>query len=440
MKHYIYEWARKRKTLNEADMPAFGGQPDPAAGGPPTTDPNAGGLGDMGNPMPSDPNAAGTADPNAGQGPAPVDISNDPQTPDMPEEKPHTDFEQWKNKYFKEAITSDTNKMMGLINDVRDKQGLEPYQRKFVEDNWNIQLIREISNVDKASKEIRKLLKEQLDRNNPATSVVNHVTSVLETMPMLNNIYIKLSGYSGLKGDLHRKYVSALLGAVQVGSGANTEDIIYNEREYSIMVSTRINSRWGDVVLGSWTLREDDPQRYLSDAEQKRLNNGSPEERDVLRRRVVMESIAKQFETRAFVVNVVGEDGTIYHLGWDIANSLRSAYSDGKIVVKSRISDTSEAMIDDEGNIIPLIDLDLFYMKETGQQGDDGLPEKEHIEFMERKNGTLFLSATLQTIKEAATALPGMVFKEVPYQGNPSDLQTIQRCVYSAHDLIVRKC
>lgn len=286
---------------------------------------------------------------------------------------------------------------------------------------------------------IRKNMREQLDKNNPATSIVNHISNVLDTMPHLNNTFIKMMGYSGNKGELHRKFIAALTGSVQVSSSPDKENIIFNEREYSVKMPTRLNSEWGDVALGSWSLKEDDPERYLSEPELKRLSEGSPEERDVLRRRIVVESIAKQFEEQAFIINVVGDDGTIYYLGWDISNALRGAYAEGKLVIKTNNSENSEAMINDEGSIVPMVDLKIYFVKQTGEQDANG-PVVEEIEFMSKKNGMLFLTAGLPVIKDAASALQGTEFKEVPYQGNPSELKSIRRCVYSAHDMLMRQC
>ena len=81
-----------------------------------------------------------------------------------------------------------------------------------------------------------------------------------------------------------------------------------------------------------------------------------------------------------------------------------------------------------------------YFVKETGQQDEEGMPEKEEIEFMERRNGMLFLTATFNTIKDASSALSGLVLKETAYRGNPSDLLTLRRCVYSSHDLLMRQC
>lgn len=372
----------------------------------------------------------------------PQDITNDPESPDMPEEKEEfNDFESWKKKYFKESISGDVLELIDLLNMVRDSEGLHPYQIKFIEDNYNTQLLRQNSNILQASKEIRNNLKNSIDKNNPATSVVNYMFEALGKIPMLNDIFIKLNGYKGLKGDLYRKYVCALLGAVQVGDGGGeTDDIIFNDKEYSISISTRINSRWGDVMLGNWSLTEGDAERYLTDPELKRLQEGSPEEKDVLRRRVVIESIANLFEKRSFIISVAGEDGTVYLLGWDIASSLKSAYTDGKILVKTKSSDNSEAMIDDNGRIIPFLDLKINYTKETGHQTTDGKPETKEFQFIERRNGMLFLTADMNIVRECATTMQGVNFKEIPYRGNPSDLKVLMRCVYTPYDLLLKNC
>jgi len=444
MKNYVLEdWLGQ---LNEqggfgGDIPAAGGQPDPF-GMTPQSDPYGVGA------IPPDPNIA---DPAQGMPPEqmgaeqPVDVSQDPQVPEMPEEEEATedDFEIWKKNFFKESIKGDVQAMKESIAPWLEKEEgtLDSYQSKFINDNWNILLIRENNtNVDKASKEIRKAIKEQLDRNNPATTVADHMARVMEPVPLLNNKLIQFLGYGALKGELHRKYLAALLGAVQVSSSPDQENIVFNEEDYAIMICTRMNADWGNLALGTWCLKEDDPERYLSEPELKRLEEGSPEEKEVLRRRLVIESIAKEFDTKAYLINIVGEDGTIYLIGWDMSNSLRAAYAEGKVVVRTRKSDNSEAMIDDDGRIVPMIDLSIYFVKETGEQDEEGNPQMDEIEFMQRRNGSLFWTAGLQTIRDASSAMQGLRFKEIPYQGNPSDLKVLKRCVYSAHDLIMKAC
>jgi hypothetical protein len=78
-----------------------------------------------------------------------------------------------------------------------------------------------------------------------------------------------------------------------------------------------------------------------------------------VRRRVVIESIAEQFKQRAYIVNVTGKNGTVYTLGWDLAGSLKAAYTAGKLVVRTIQSENSDAMITDDGEIVPFVDMKI---------------------------------------------------------------------------------
>jgi len=430
--HALEEW-----LIEDAGNVAGG---PPMAGGGPLGNPGA----DPGAGAPNDPNVASPAPPESDPEPqqqqnSMPDITQDPPAPDMPEQMDEQDFEQWKDSFFKETVKGDVNKLVDMISQVRDLD-LDAYPRKFVEDNLQVCFLRQHANVDKASKEIRKLVKDDLDQNNPSVSLVNHIINTLGAMPELNNVFIKLKGLLGMKGDLHRKFITGIIGGVQVGTGGNNEDVVYNEKDYSIRLSTRYNDKWGKVDIGKWSLREDDPERYLTEPEQRRLEEGSPEEKDVLRRRVVLESIAETFKKRGFLVNVVGQDGTIYTLGWDLAGSLKGAYTDGKLVVRTIQSDNSEAMIDDQGAIIPYVDIKIKYVKEAGGVDEQGKPAKEEHDFMERIDGMLFLTAQFNIIREASTSFPGIVLKETPYTGNPSDLRVLQRCVPNAPEILMRQC
>lgn len=422
--------------LKEMDIPPMGGQPDMVAGGPPMSQPGQPGA-PMGQPdqQQQDPNQM-----SMDMQPGEEDLSQDPQFPDMPEDgQEEDDFEIWKIKYVKESIKGDPNVLVKKILSVRERE-LSAYQRKFVEDNLDINFLRQNSNVLQASNEIRKLIKKDFDRTYPATAVVRHITETLEKSPLLNEVYIKLMGLSEAKSGQHRKFTAALIGAVQVGSGGENEDLIFEEQDYSIRISTRFNARWGDVNLGRWYLKEDDPERYLKNAERDRLEGGSPEEKDVLRRRVVIESIADHFMERAFIINVTGSDGTVYHVGWDLGNSLKSAYLDGKLVVRTADNDTKEAFIDEEGSIIAVPNMNIFYVKEGDSIDGRGRPEIEELEFISHRDGVLYLTANLDLIKEAATTLQGIHYKETLWQGNPTDILKLMRCVPSSPEILLRQC
>lgn len=426
------KWLSEQQlTEGPFDLGAAG---DPAAGGPPMVQPGG----------PSDPMGQNTmdqipADDSFGQSPGEDDISNDPQYPDMPEEEEGDDFEIWKIKFVKESIKGDPNVLANKLFSVRDRE-LSPSQNKFVEDNIDICFLRQNANILQISNEIRKLIKRDFDRTNPATTLIRHITESLDKSPLLNEIYIKLLGLGGAKGDQHRKFIGSLVGAVQVGSGGQNEDLIFEEQDYSIRISTRMNARWGDVNIGRWYLREDDPERYLKPAELDRLQGGSPEEKDVLRRRVVIESISEAYRERAFIINVVGQDGTVYHLGWDLGNSLKAAYLDGKLVVRTGDNDTKEAFIDEEGSVITVPNMNIYYVKEGGEIDRNGRPEIEEMEFISYRDGVLYLVAQLDLIKEASSTLQGISYRDTLWQGNPSDILKLMRCVPSSPDILLRQC
>ena len=369
------------------------------------------------------------------------DVSEDPKSPDMPEDtdKGDEDFEVWKDKFLREAIKGDAGKLIDLIHQVRDGD-LDSYPRKFVEDNLQILFLRQNANIQKCSDEIRKLIKQELDKNNPAVSLVNHISTTLQKAPELTPIFIKLKGLLGMKGDLHRKFIASLIGGLQVGSGGNLEDIIYNERDFSIRLSTRFNDKWGRVEIGKWSMREDDPKKFLSEPEMKRLDDGSPEEKDVLRKRICLEALAESFKKRAFIINVVNEDGTVYTLGWDFSNCIRNAYEEGKLIIKLSKIENSEAMLTDDGEIMSYVDIKIKYAKESGELDDEGNPAMEELDFMERIDGIMFLTANFETVKEAVGNMQGIVLKEEPYKGNPSELKSLQRCVPNSSEILLRQC
>jgi hypothetical protein len=366
------------------------------------------------------------------------DIANDPQHPDMPHHEEDKDFEEWRNEFFKLAIKGEAQEMIDSCKKMRDRH-LDASQDKFVNDNLHIGWFRQDANIDKLSKAVRKLLKQQIDKNYPSTSLMQHIVTSMDEQPDLYEVFHKLPGFYGMKGDLHRKFLAAILGAVQIGGGGSREDLVYNEKDYSVNISTRVSTEWGELSLGKWGIQIDDPERFLEEPELARLKDGAPEEKTVLRHRIVLSSIAERFKTRSFLIHVINPDGTIHALGWDLGDSIMASYRAGKLVVRTKSSEAAEAMIDDDGNIIPISDLTIRYVKETGKRDDTGAPYKHEVEFMERIDGMLYLTAELETVREMSN-LQGVFFHEIPFNGNPSDLKSLKRCVPSVSELVLRKC
>jgi hypothetical protein len=369
------------------------------------------------------------------------DAMVDPQHPEMPEDSDQgeQDFEDWRNEFFKLAVKGDPNEMIGALKQVRDRE-LDRTQQKFVEDNLQIQYFRQDHNVFKASQEIRKMIKQQLDRNYPASNLATYITQALEQYPDLTEIFYKLPGFYGMKGDLHRKFMGALLSAVQVGAGGNREDLVYSEHDYSINISTRFATEWGEIALGKWSLQADDPARYLEEPELARLQDGSPEEKSVLRHRIVIASIAERFRTRAFLIHTVDADGIINCLGWDLGDSLTGGYVDGYLRVKNQTTTSQEAMINPDGEIIKINEPEVKFIRKTGKHDITGKPEQKEEDFLKRTNGNLYFNGSLKLLRTMGSAMQGVTFKEVPFNGNPSDLQGFQRCIPSLQEMLMRKC
>lgn len=418
MKNNLYFWL-------EAEQPA--------AGGPPASDPNAPGQGGQVQQQQPAQQPAPGSDPSANQD----DVTQDPQVPDyMPNQD--QDFEQWKHDFMEAAVKSDNEVLVQMLKGMRDRQ-LEIQQKRFVEDNINIFFFRRDPAIAKASKEVRNLIKQDLDRTNPGSTVMQHVMATLNANPLLFQQLIKLSGTFAWKADLHRKWMAALLGAVQVGGGSASKDLVLPEADYDINLSTRFATQFGELNIGRWSLIESDPKEFLKPDEQENLQDGAPEEKQMLRRKIIMKSIGEAFRKRAFLINVVSNDGTVYSIGWDLGNSILDAWKQGKIVVRGKENEDREVMIGDDGAIIPVVDYALMFVKDTGEVDENGRAETEEVPFLERRDSTIYLVADLETIQAASAALSGLFFTQVPYGGNPGEIEQLRRAIPGLTEIMVKE-
>jgi hypothetical protein len=152
-----------------------------------------------------------------------------------------------------------------------------------------------------------------------------------------------------------------------------------------------------------------------------------------------MESIADMFQHRAFIIDIVDDQGTVQHIGLDLGNCIRAAYVDGRLVARMNNEDTHDAFINDEGEIVLIPNLTIHYVKESNIPNHQGDHELEEVEFMRQQDGMLRLTATVDLMKEVASTLQGIVWKEQPWQGNPSDLMGLMRSVPSIPEILLTK-
>lgn len=404
----------------------------------PASDPNAPGQGGSIPPQQPPQQPQPGDDPSAAAQAPEDDANNDPESIETPEQNANSDYESWKHDFMEAAIKCDNEELVTLLKAIRDRD-LEASQRKFVEDNIQIFMFRRDDNVFKASTQIRNAVKKDLDRTNPGTTLMQHFNQAIEQQPLLYQGVIKLAGTFGWKQDLHRKWLAAFFGAVQIGAGSTNKDLVYCGEDYDVNISTRFTTQFGEINLGKWSLTSDDPTKYLKPNERENLSEGSPEEKQVLRRKIILKSIAEHYRKRAFLIHVCTPDGTVYSIGWDIGNSLMDAYKEGKVVVRGRENENKEVLIGDDGAIIPVIDYSLFFVKETGEVDDDGRPETEEVPFIERRDSSLYLIADLDTLKMASAGMSGIFFNSVPYGGNPAEIKQLQRSVPGLYEIIAKQ-
>lgn len=424
----------------EAEAPF--GQGPPAGGAPGMGDPGAMGMGaptTAPGPQGQQPQMPQANQQGAMQPPQQDDVTQDPQQPMLPDDQGgDQDFETWRNEFFKLAVEGDTQKMIQSLKSVRDRD-LDRTQEKFVEDNLQIQYFREDANVLKASETVRNAIKQQLDMNYPGAAMATYITQALTELPSLNEVFFKLTGFYGMKGDLHRKFIAALLGAVQVGGGGTKEDLVYCGKDFFVNISTRFSTEWGEVAMGKWSLQPSDPQKYLEEPELARLHDGSPEEKRVLRHRVVLDSISEKFRTRSYIMHVANKDGSLNVLGWDFGDSLTAGYVDGHLKVENKSGESADAMLDDDGQIVKIKPVEVKFVKKDGSHDMTGKVKKDEKDFLEQTNGMLYFKASLETIRAMSSALQGCSFQEVPYNGNPSDIKQLQRLIPTLSEMLMRK-
>jgi len=97
-------------------------------------------------------------------------------------------------------------------------------------------------------------------------------------------------------------------------------------------------------------------------------------------------------------------------------------------------------VIDDDGSIIPTFEYSIYYLRETGEVDERGKAITSEESFLELRDSTLYINATENLIKEAGSGMGGMLFHEFPYQGNPSDMLELMRCVPSMPEIVLRRC
>ncbi len=273
------------------------------------------------------------------------------------------------------------------------------------------------------------------------------VSEELERFEAVKEALIKLPAFYAMKADLFRKIICSLTNGVQIGSGGQLEDIFIPvaENGIGIKLSTRCYTDFGNIEIGKWMVQFNDPEKYLAEEELEKLNNtGSPEEKEVLRKRVVVESIAHKFKDKIYIVLIVNPNvGTRREIAFNFSELIRDGWKNGYISVEFKASvNKGDAGIQIDGELVDLQDIVLDFVRENPDELDEeGLPVKEHIEFINHKHGKLYISITNEDFSDfASNAQSGLFTNEKNFDQGPDQLLTIQRCIPDIKEILLKKC
>jgi len=279
------------------------------------------------------------------------------------------------------------------------------------------------------------------------TELYSVVSSEIEPYKAITDCLVKLPAFYSMKSDLYRKAMGAMMNGVQIGSGGSLEDLFIplGEDGVGIKVCTRCYTDFGNIQIGKWNLQFNDPENFLSDAELQKLNNtGSPEEKEVLRKRVVVESIAENFKDKVYLCMIVDPNmGERHEIGFNFAELMRDGWKNGYISIEFKASvGKGEAGVQVDGELIDLQEVQIDYIKENADKLDEeGKPVKEHVELMEVKNGFLYVTVMGDEFTNFANdAQAGLFYSSKPFDSGPEELLKVQRCVPDIKEILLKKC
>jgi hypothetical protein len=273
------------------------------------------------------------------------------------------------------------------------------------------------------------------------------LSNEIEQYPSVVNTFLKMPNFYSMKADLFRKTIAAITNAVQIGTGGTIEDLFIPIAKdgIGIKLCTRIYTGFGNIQIGKWTLEFNDPEKYLSEPELLKLNDsGSPEEKEVLRKRVIIESISESYKDRIFIVFVVNpQTGERHEVGFNFSELVKTGWKEGVISIDFKANvGKGEAGIEIDGNLIDLQEIQISFISENADQLDDqGLPVKDRIELMKVQNGLLYLTIDEEHWKDFTDKVQeGIFYMSKAFDAGDEELKKTQRCIPDIKEILLRQC
>ena len=364
-----------------------------------------------------------------------------------PEEEPAVgadtaiEFDLEKEEFKKLIADGKDEEAMDKLMGLRGQENIKPLDRKFIEDNLAVLSLAEDTNLAEVREAIKKLANK--DEGTMVSSLLDEEINKSDT---LKQVLIKMSNFGASKADMFRKVFACCVSGVQIGFGGTSPDIEKPKKvkkgeepatEEPETYSTRCYSKFGTIEVGDWMPKPDDPEKFLTEEELARFRGeGSPNEQEALRQRIIIDSMIERFSGRDFVVLVSNyETGKCTLIQLNFVTFVKEGYTTGKIVPKISTDATTTASISTNGEWIPLSDIDLVYLKEDIEGKIDELP------FVKCTDSKIYLVISEYDFVSLSTDVSsGVFFQEYTYEADVESLRTIQRCVPDIKEMLLRKC
>lgn len=306
---------------------------------------------------------------------------------------------------------------------------MTPSQRNFIEINRSTASLLEETIFLNIQKSIVKSIRED--------TLWETMYDFFDSIPEMNAAIQRLPMLGPDKNNLYRQIGAALTRGVVV-PGVQGGEVLFFDKEKEIKRSIfQAYSDWGYMKLGKINIKRDSLKEYLTGDEIQKIEKGSPEEKRVLRNRLVIEAIASQLGGITYSILVIDPDSG----NWDAltfdSEWFRSAYEAGQITV-------IESFEDPDGNLYIDDDYDLVSVNNWGIAllSNEDRAENQTGERVVVKNPIAVLDGTdfIFTIsKENAKKLEMDVREFLWKQGDVESLREIQKKIPNAKEKIMKR-
>jgi hypothetical protein len=324
-----------------------------------------------------------------------------------------------------------------------DKQALESFLkmnagkdsassfRTFISSNLSAVSLLEETVIKESQKVIR--------RGKSAEDMVANLESELTGRNEYKECVQRISALGGNRGNAWRQLIAAMCGGVIVPGPVGSEvhiPIGRKKNAESLILRPQAYLGWGAIDLGRVIITSDSSREYLGSEEQSKLIGGAPEEKRVLRNRMVIEAICDQLGNGIYAILVVSEEGPWQTAYFD-SEMFREAYEAGILtVIEPHTEPGSTIAFNSDGEPVELVSWGLASIDKEDSTINPSTGEKvyEAIQIGESKGERLLFVGDSGHLSEVGANVydHSMDFEK-------EELLSIRHSVPSARETIMGK-